>query len=143
VNVADLIKRHEGYRDRAYLDTLGVATIGWGHTAPDVCEGMTCTGEQAEAWLRRDIQNAVVDAAVALGSQYFYGLDEVRRAALTDAAFNLGRARLAGFTHMLEAIRRGDFDRAAREALASRWAAQVGVRAQEVAGMLRDGRWPA
>ena len=38
---------------------------------------------------------------------------------------------------MIAAIKAGDWDRAAIEALDSRWAAQVGDRATEIAAMLR------
>ena len=34
MNLEDIkkrIKAHEGFRDKAYDDSLGIATIGWGH----------------------------------------------------------------------------------------------------------------
>ena len=52
-------------------------------------------------------------------------------------AFNMGQPRLAKFKRMIAAIKAGDWDRAAIEALDSRWAAQVGDRATEIAAMLR------
>jgi lysozyme len=143
MNVEALIRRHEGCEYRSYQDTAGIWTAGVGHVGPDVVPGMTCTEEQVTAWLKRDIQCAIIGAALALGSQYFYALDDVRRAALTSAAFNLGGAGLAQFHHMLAAIRRRDWPAASREALASRWAQQTGVRAQEIARMLETGAWPA
>jgi lysozyme len=45
--------------------------------------------------------------------------------------------RLVGFTRLRAAVRRGDWDEAAAEALDSRWAAQTGRRAIEIATMLR------
>jgi len=30
-NLKKRIQEHEGFRDVAYNDTLGIATIGWGH----------------------------------------------------------------------------------------------------------------
>jgi lysozyme len=143
MNVEALIRRHEGCRYESYLDTRGVLTAGVGHTGPDVVPGMTCTEEQVAAWLRRDVQTATIDAAVTLGAGSWQGLDEVRRAALTSAAFNLGRARLMEFRQMLDAIRRKQWDRAGREALNSEWAEQTGVRAREIATMLETGAWPA
>jgi len=51
-----------------------------------------------------------------------------------------GRTRLAGFGRLRAAVRRGDWQLAAAEALDSRWASQTGHRASEVAAMLRgDG----
>ena len=51
------IKQFEGYKDVAYLDSASVATIGWGHTI-GVKLGTTCTEEQAERWLREDLELA-------------------------------------------------------------------------------------
>ena len=50
-----LIKSFESCRLTAYLDGGGVATIGWGHTGPDVHLGLTITQVQADALFDRDI----------------------------------------------------------------------------------------
>lgn len=53
-----LTEQFESCRLLAYLDSKGVPTIGWGHTA-GVHLGMTCTQEQADTWLKQDVQTAV------------------------------------------------------------------------------------
>lgn len=53
----DLIKRFEGYEEKAYRCPAGVLTIGYGHTG-GVYEGQVCTREQAERWLREDLRSA-------------------------------------------------------------------------------------
>ena len=58
-----LIKRFEGFEERAYLCPAGVWTIGYGHTS-GVHEGQTCTREQAERWLQEDLKSA--EAAVSV-----------------------------------------------------------------------------
>lgn len=50
----DLIKKYEGCKLYAYRDSVGVATIGYGHTR-NVMMGMAITQAQAEAFLREDI----------------------------------------------------------------------------------------
>ncbi len=47
----NLVKRFEGLRLTAYQDSVGVWTIGYGHTGPDVHPGMTITEEQADELL--------------------------------------------------------------------------------------------
>ncbi len=47
-----LIKRFEGLRLTAYQDSVGVWTIGYGHTS-GVSEGQTITQTQADAYLRK------------------------------------------------------------------------------------------
>ena len=59
--------------------------------------------------------------------------------ALLSMAFNLGGPRLAGFVKMRTALVDHDYDEAARQALDSRWAKQVGRRAEEIAKLLADG----
>lgn len=62
-----LIRRFEGLRLRAYLDAVGVPTIGYGHTRfvtkADVAAGRTITEAEADGLLARDV--AEFDAGVA------------------------------------------------------------------------------
>lgn len=44
----ELIERNEGLRLNAYQDSVGVWTIGFGDTGPDVVEGLTITREEAD-----------------------------------------------------------------------------------------------
>jgi lysozyme len=53
-----LLKHFESLRLKAYQDEKGIWTIGYGHTS-GVKEGDTCTFEQAEAWLKEDLSEAV------------------------------------------------------------------------------------
>src|SRR5690554_6464009 len=47
-----LIKHYEGLRLEAYRDPVGVLTVGYGHTGPNVFLGMVITEAQAEQLLR-------------------------------------------------------------------------------------------
>lgn len=82
----DLIKKHEGYRDKAYVCPSGVPTIGYGHTK-GVTEGMSCTKEQAESWLLEDIERAEKQV-----DKYntTYNFSENEYSALVSFAFNIG-----------------------------------------------------
>ena len=53
----ELIKKFEGMRLRAYVCPSGVWTIGYGHTGPDVVEGLKITEEEAETLLRKDVSS--------------------------------------------------------------------------------------
>lgn len=50
-----LTKRSEGCSLKAYQDLGGVWTIGYGHTGPEVHEGLTWTQEQCDDALKEDI----------------------------------------------------------------------------------------
>ena len=131
-----LLKHHEGFRGRAYTDTTGHQTIGYGHNL----DALPLTEKQAEELLREDIR--IHANHLASLKPIILALDTVRYSALVDMAFNLGVPGVLNFTHMWDAIEHGDWERASLDALNSKWAAQVGYRAEEIAGMLRTGRWP-
>lgn len=50
----ELIKKYEGCKLYAYRDSVGVLTIGFGHTK-NVKAGMAITQQQAEQFLKEDI----------------------------------------------------------------------------------------
>jgi len=137
-----LIARHEGAnrdpktgRHLPYKDSLGILTVGYGRNLE---RGIS--EDEARYMLANDIADHRNELLVH--APWVQGLDEVRLAALVDMAFNLGVPRLMGFRRMLAAARAGDWQTAAREMLDSRWAAQVGSRAVELAHMMRTGEWP-
>lgn len=115
------VKSAEGFSLTAYLDSVGVWTIGYGHTP---CrEGDTCTQEQADAWLAQDLARA---AKAAGGLPEARGLDNARLEALTELIFNLGPSRWALFVKTREAIADREWQTAHDELLNSKWAGQVG-----------------
>jgi lysozyme len=56
--------------------------------------------------------------------------------------FNLGIARFSAFKKTISLIEEGSYSEAAQEMLDSRWANQVGSRANELSEMMRTGLWP-
>jgi len=130
-----LLTRHEGRRAFAYTDTVGRLTIGVGRNLTD--RGLA--GEEIDLLLANDIALARSICGDQFGHA-FAAASPPRRHALVSMAFNLGGPRLAGFTRLRDAVRRGDWDDAAAEALDSRWAVQTGRRATDIAAMLRGDR---
>lgn len=98
-----LIKEYEGYRSKAYLDTGGVPTIGYGHTR-GVQMGQECTPEIAEAWLEADLD----EAEKAVSRLVKVPLTDNQYAALVSFTFNLGVARLQSST-LLKKLNAGDY----------------------------------
>ena len=88
--------------------------------------------------LANDIAIAV-EACNEIFGPGFAGMAEPRRHALISMAFNMGAPRLGGFRRMRAAIATDDWAAAAAEALDSRWAAQTGRRAHDIAALLRSG----
>ena len=136
----DLIREYEGLRLEAYPDpgTGGEPwTIGYGHTGPEVKEGLEISQEQADDWLAEDVEEAIRDAKAVVAS--FDALDFARKTVMVNMAFNLGRKKLSTFHATLAAVNAGDYQSAALHMLASRWATQVKGRARELAKRMSTG----
>lgn len=131
---SDLLIHEGGFRLKPYQDTEGVMTIGAGHNLE---EGIS--QRVAEILFEEDLQRAHEDAVAVVGEEEFQFLSRARKDVIENMAFNLGRGRLASFSRMLMALRRGDYGMAAREMLDSRWARQVGGRASYLSEVMRRG----
>lgn len=86
----DLIKRFEGLRLKAYRDSGGVLTIGYGHTA-SVVDGQVITIAQAEDFLKADLKTAEKHVN-DLNSAYHWNQNEFD--ALVSFTFNCGKGNL-------------------------------------------------
>jgi lysozyme len=109
-----LTEKFEGLRLDAYQDSVGVWTIGYGHTGPDVHPALTITQEQAEILLAADIAWAAACVNKAVKSS----INQNQFDALVDFTFNLGCASLVQ-SSLLRLVNAGDFAGAAQQFL--RW----------------------
>ena len=130
-----LIRDEGGFQSKPYLDSVGALTIGYGRNLRDV--GIS----EAEAAFMLDNDLGAAAGDVDRAVPWARGLDEVRRAVLVNMRFNMGLGGLLGFRKMLDAAEAGDWQRAAAEMLDSRWARQVGDRAQRLARQMTTGEW--
>ncbi len=131
-HLKDWIKKHEGFSTHPYLDTVGKVTIGYGRNIDD--NGIT--KEEADYLFDNDLARCLRELSVY--PWYVHQPQNVQDA-LVNMCFNLGIARLLTFHKMIRALTIKDYTNAAREALDSKWAAQVGERAKDVALMIRQG----
>ena len=82
----NLIKSFEGCRLSAYRDSVGVLTIGYGHTG-GVYEGQTITQEKAESLLLEDLDRYERNVN---SWDYIYNWNSNEFDALVSFAFNIG-----------------------------------------------------
>lgn len=123
----------EGLKLKPYRCTAGKLTIGVGRNLDDV--GITRT--EALQMLENDIQRTAIELDAKL--PWWRSLDEVRQRVILNMAFNLGVPGLLGFKNTLATVQAGKYEDAAKGMLASRWAGQVGDRAQRLAQMMAKG----
>lgn len=106
----DLIKQFEGLRLTAYQDVVGVWTIGYGHTGPDVTPGLAITQQRAEQLLINDLaqfERGVNDLVTVQINQNQFD-------ALVSFAYNLGVGALQKST-LLRLLNAGSYKPAADE----------------------------
>lgn len=130
------LRLHEGERLKPYRCTAGKLTIGVGRNLED--RGITA--QESAMLLANDI--ATEERALFEALPWASGLDEVRQRVLLDMAFNMGIATLLEFKLTLGAIQAGQYERAASMMLDSRWAKQVGQRADRLSRMMATGKDP-
>jgi len=103
----ELVQHFEGCDLNAYLDAVGVPTIGWGRTVRDdgtkVQMGDTCTEAEADKWLLEDLESE--------GSHYVRAwvrvpLNDNQFSALTSFVYNLGAGHFRN--GLLDYVNRGD-----------------------------------
>lgn len=105
----DLIKSFEGLRLKAYKDSVGVLTLGYGHTnaagPPLVKSGMRITKEQAERILEEDLSQyeKAVEASVHTA------LNNNEYAALVSLCYNIGPGNFKKST-LVKHLNDGDRD---------------------------------
>lgn len=133
MSIRQQLIHHEGLRLKPYRCSAGKLTIGVGRNLEDV----GISREEAMRLLDNDIGRCRGELADSVPA--YLRLDETRKNVLIDMCFNLGIAGLLEFENMLAAVEAGDYDKAADEMLNSKWAGQVGKRADTLAEMMRRG----
>ena len=128
------IKRHEGLRLSPYRDSQGNLTIGYGHNL----DAKPISIRAAQVILEDDLRDGWMGLQF-VPHEYWQHLNTRRKEVLVEMIFNMGVKGLMSFKRMLNALARADYEEAAREMLDSRWARQVGSRAEELAEIMRKG----
>lgn len=124
----DLIKQFEGCRLAAYPDPATQAdpwTIGYGHTGQEVVEGLTITAEEADAYLKEDLEKFEQCVGDALVTDVTQGQFD----ALVAFAFNVGCRAMSGST-LLQMTNAGQ-----REAAAAQFARWNKANGKVMAGL--------
>ena len=152
-----LLTIDEGKRNKRYLDSKGIWTIGvgWNLQAnklpPDIA-----SFERLNGYITDDMVNQLLEIQIEAKLKdclylwpNFNTFDEARQEALCDIMFNMGLGTLKGFHHMNEAINGDppDWEKAANElkfsdgvSHLSKWYQDVHERrGEEIYGMILNG----
>jgi len=132
------IKEHEGYRDTVYSDSLGFATIGYGHLVlptDNFVEGVAYDKETLEEVFDNDFKIAVDSARDLLRDiEHNYIIFGV----LVEMCFQLGKPKVSKFNKMFIALKEKDLDKASAEMINSRWHKQTPKRCESLANIMKN-----
>ena len=128
------LRLHEGVKSKVYRDILGIETIGVGRNLED--KGLS--DDEIDYLLENDIKD--VEKDLKQFCRWWEKLDEVRQRAIADLVFNMGITRFLTFKKTINHLQNERFVEAGDELLNSRYAEQVGVRAERISEMIRYGK---
>ena len=128
------VKKHEGYRNKVYLDTLGKRTVGVGHLCVEDFweDGKEYEEDFLMGILEKDLQSAI-DQADDMCKDLKISSDA--KILIIEMIFQLGGTGVSKFRKMWQALQQDppDYAEASVQMLDSRWAKQTPNRAQEMA----------
>ena len=132
----DQLKIDEGVKYEIYNDHLGYPTFGIGHliTEKDIEYGLPI-GTKVDEWRVNEVFDADVKLYINETKKVFPDLDDKPdniQLVLVNMCFNLGAPRLSKFKKFIAAINDQQWSEAAIEMMDSRWAKQVGLRAERL-----------
>ena len=132
------IKEHEGFRDQVYKDSLGFATIGYGHLVLDTdhfIEGQSYPKEHLEKVFDGDFDTACSNANQLIKD---LPLHHQAKCVLIEMVFQLGIGGVSKFKNMWRALKKNDYQIASEEMLDSKWAKQTPKRAEELSSVMKS-----
>ena len=133
------VKKHEGFRDTVYHDTLNKRTVGFGHLCVEDHweDGKKYDKVYLEKILEDDLQYAINQGE---GMCKDLKVSDDAKFLIIEMIFQLGSAGIQKFRRMWSALGEDppNYKEASAQMLDSRWAKQTPNRAQEMAGHMKS-----
>ena len=134
------VKKHEGYRNKVYLDTLGKRTVGVGHLCVE--DFWEDDNEYEESFLmeilEKDLQQAIRGARSLMEDHGCTDIDEQAEEILIEMVFQLGKNGVSKFRNMWKCLSELNYVGASYEMLDSRWSKQTPNRAKSMAKIMKE-----
>ena len=134
------VKKHEGYRNKVYLDTLGKRTVGVGHLCVEDfwMDGVEYEEDFLMEILQKDLQEAIRGARSLMENHGCADIDEPAEEILIEMVFQLGMTGVSKFKKMWKALAELNYIGASYEMLDSRWSKQTPNRAKAMAKTMKE-----
>ena len=133
------VKKHEGFRDHVYLDSLSKRTVGYGHLCVEDHweDGKKYDREYLEDILEKDLQGAI-DQTHDMCKDL--KISDDAKTIICEMIFQLGGRGVSKFRKMWAALREDppNYFEAHVQMLDSKWASQTSARAYEMAEQMKN-----
>jgi len=135
------LKIDEGVKYEVYDDHLGYKTFGIGHlvTPEDEEYGSPCgtpvAVDRVNSVFDKDVETYISESEKVFGN--LQQMPEEAQQVIVNMCFNMGAPRLGQFKKFIKAIHDEDWATASIEMLDSRWAKQVGERANRLSDRIK------
>ena len=133
------VKKHEGFRDTVYRDTLNKRTVGFGHLCVENHweDGKKYDKEYLEEILEKDLQSAINQTHDMCAD---LKISDDAKTIICEMIFQLGGRGVSKFRKMWAALREDppNYFEAHVQMLDSRWAKQTSARATEMAEQMQN-----
>ena len=134
------VKKHEGYRNKVYLDTLGKRTVGVGHLCVE--DFWEDDKEYEEKFLmtilEHDLSSAIKGANDLMAENGCMDMNEKAHEIIIEMVFQLGMTGVSKFKNMWKALAEKNYIGASYEMLDSRWSKQTPNRAKAMAKTMKE-----
>ena len=135
------LKIDEGVRYEVYDDHLGYKTFGIGHLVKTTDEeygwpvGTPVSEKRVNSVFDEDVETYIAETEKVFGN--LQEMPQEVQQVLVNMCFNMGAPRLSQFKKFIKAIHDEDWATASVEMLDSRWASQVGIRANRLSDRIK------
>ena len=136
------LKVDEGVRYEIYDDHLGYKTFGIGHLVKTTDEeygapvGTPVSEKRVNSVFDKDVETYIDETKKVFGN--LEDMPQEVQQCLVNMCFNMGAPRLSQFKKFIKAIHDEDWATASVEMLDSRWANQVGDRANRLSDRIKS-----
>ena len=131
-DLLESIKKHEGFVEHVYDDSLDIPTIGYGFAIKD----LVLDEDIAEEILIRKLEKLKRNANARF--QWLEDMPQEIQAVVLNMCYQLGVTGVSKFRKAISALQEGEWHEAADEMLDSLWARQTPNRAEELSNIVRN-----
>ena len=137
--LAERVMEHEGFVNTIYKDTLGFATIGFGHKVTEhdyFEEEVEYSREELEKLFHQDLEHAQLLCENMFMCDLSYDPPELLKDIYTEMIFQLGPGGVSKFKKTFDFVKMKQFKNASIEMLDSRWNKQTPNRAKALSDLM-------